>query len=43
LSASATPVPDIVALGNDGIVNIPEANRNGVFAVATVNLGAGGQ
>jgi hypothetical protein len=45
LSASATPVPDVIALaatfGNDGIVNIPGANGNGAFAVATVNLGAG--
>jgi hypothetical protein len=44
LSASATPVPDIVALAatlnNDGIVNIPSANGTGVFATATVNLGA---
>jgi hypothetical protein len=43
-SASATPVPDIVALAatlnNDGIVNIPGANGTGVFATATVNLGA---
>ena len=42
-SASATAVPDIVALAatanNDGIVNIPGANGNGVFAVATVNVG----
>jgi len=46
LSASGTPVPDIVALAatlnNDGIVNIPGANGTGVFAVATVNVGAGG-
>jgi hypothetical protein len=44
-SASATPVADIVALAatlnNDGIVNIPATNGTGVFAVATVNLGAG--
>jgi hypothetical protein len=43
LSASATPVPDIVALaatlGNDGIVNIPGATGTGIFAVATVNVG----
>ena len=43
LSASATPVPDIVALvatlNNDGIVNIPGANGTGIFAVATVNVG----
>jgi len=45
LSASATPVPDIVTaaatLNNDGIVNILAATGTGVFAVATVNLGAG--
>jgi hypothetical protein len=45
-SASATPVPDIVALAatltNDGIVNIPGANGTGAFAVATVNVGASG-
>ena len=43
LSASATPVPDIVALAatlsNDGIVTLAST---GVFAVATVNLGATG-
>ena len=46
LSASTTPVPDIVAMSatlkNDGIVNIPGTMGTGVFAVATVNLGAGG-
>jgi hypothetical protein len=45
-SASATPVPDIVALAatltNDGIVNVLGANGTGAFAVATVNVGAGG-
>jgi len=45
-SASLTPVPDIVALAatlnNDGIVNIPGATGTGVFAVATVNVGASG-
>ena len=45
LSASNTPVPDIVALaattGNDGIVNIPGASGTGVFALATVNVGIG--
>jgi hypothetical protein len=44
LSASNTPVPDIVALAatltNDGIVNILGASGTGVFAVATVNVGA---
>jgi hypothetical protein len=43
LSASATPVPDIVALAatqnNDGIVTLAST---GVFAVATVNVGASG-
>src|SRR6185436_3854783 len=44
LSASATPVPDIVALaasGDPGIVNIPGTTGSGAFAVATVNVGAG--
>lgn len=44
LSASATPVPDIVALAatasNDGIVNIPGATGTGAFSVASVNVGA---
>jgi hypothetical protein len=43
-SASVTAVPDIIALAatinNDGIVNVPGPNGNGVFAVATINLGA---
>jgi hypothetical protein len=42
LSASANPVPDVVALAasNDpGYVDIPGAMGTGVFAVATVNLG----
>ena len=43
LSASATPVPDVIALAatasNDGIVNIPGATGTGAFAVATVNVG----
>ena len=46
LSASTTPIPDIVALAatstNDGIVAIPGATGTGAFAVATVNVGAGG-
>ena len=46
LSASATPIPDIVALAatptNDGIVNIPGTSGAGAFAVATVNVGASG-
>ena len=45
-SASATPVPDIVALAatltNEGIVNIPGATGTGAFAVATVNVGVSG-
>ncbi len=45
ISASTTPVPDMVAmaatLGNDGIVNIPGPSGTGVFAVATVNMGVG--
>jgi streptogramin lyase len=46
LSASSSPVPDIVALaasGDPGYVDIPGAKGTGVFAVATINLGAGGQ
>ena len=42
LSASTTPVPDIVALaasGDPGYVDIPGATGTGVFAVATINLG----
>lgn len=46
LSASNTPVPDIVALGatatNDGILSIQGSNGAGAFAVATVNVGAAG-
>jgi hypothetical protein len=45
LSASTTPTPDIVALAasaDPGIVDIPGANGTGVFAVATVNVGASG-
>ena len=46
LSASGSPVPDIVALvatlTNDGIANIPGTNGTGAFWVATVNVGAGG-
>jgi hypothetical protein len=46
LSASATPVPDVVALGatlnNDGIVDIRGVSGTGVFSVATVNVGAAG-
>jgi len=45
LSASTNPVPDVVALaasGDPGYVDIPGATGTGVFAVATVNLGASG-
>jgi hypothetical protein len=46
LSAAIPPGPDIVALAatltNDGIVDIPGTTGTGVFAVATVNVGAGG-
>jgi hypothetical protein len=46
LSASNTPTPDIVALAatpsNDGIANISGLTGPGVFAVATVNVGASG-
>jgi len=44
LSASSTPVPDVVALAatssNDGVVHLVGASRVGAFAVATVNIGA---
>jgi hypothetical protein len=47
LSASDTPVPDIVALAatlsGDGIANIGGAPPRGVFAVASVNVGGGGE
>jgi len=46
LSASATPIPDIVALAatltNDGVAHVAGAAGTGVFAVATVNVGSGG-
>src|SRR5262245_8847834 len=46
LSASETPVPDIVAVAgtvdHDGIVTIPGPSGTGVFVVATANLGASG-
>ncbi|MGH7392251.1 MAG: WD40/YVTN/BNR-like repeat-containing protein, partial [Candidatus Rokuibacteriota bacterium] len=46
MSAADTPVPDVVALAatlaNDGIVRIAGATGRGVFAVATVNVGAPG-
>jgi len=46
LSASTTPVPDIVAVaasGDPGYVDIPGATGTGDFAVATVNLGSASQ
>jgi hypothetical protein len=44
LGVSATPVPDIVALAasEGGIVTVPRDRGIGVFAVATVSLGAPG-
>jgi hypothetical protein len=46
LSASSSPAPDIVAvpatLTGDGIVSISGPTGTGVFAVAAVNVGAGG-
>lgn len=46
LSASAEPVPDIIALAatiaNNGVVDLPSATGVGAFAVATVNVGAPG-
>ena len=45
-SASNDPVPDVVALAltatGDGIVNVPGATGTGAFAVASVNVGTGG-
>ena len=43
LGASNTQAPDIVALAtaDAGIVNIPGPTGTGVFAVATINMGAG--
>jgi hypothetical protein len=47
LTASSTPLPDVVALGatpsHDGIVNISGPNGAGVFAAATTNVGLGDQ
>jgi len=45
VSASTTATPDVVALaasGDPGIVDIPGNAGTGVFAVATVNVGASG-
>jgi virginiamycin B lyase len=45
-SASTTPVPDVVALAatalHDGILHITGTTGSNSFAVATVNVGAGG-
>ena len=45
LSASTTPIPDVVALAatmqNDGIVHVTGTPSEGEFAVATDNLGSG--
>jgi hypothetical protein len=46
LSASTTPVPNIVALvasSDPGYVDIPGATGTGVFVIATVNLGSASQ
>lgn len=44
LSASAEPVPDIVALAatptGDGILSLPGTNGSNAFSVATVNVGS---
>jgi hypothetical protein len=43
LSASATPVPDIIAIvasTDPGYLDISSSNATGAFAVATLNLGA---
>jgi hypothetical protein len=46
MSASTAAVPDVIALAatvsGDGIVNVPGAAATGAFAVATVNVGSGG-
>ena len=46
LSASTSPVPDIIALAStptgDLITNVSGTTRTGIFAVATSNAGAGG-
>jgi len=42
VASGAGPVPDIIALaaaGLTGVVEIPDTNGTGVFAVATVNAG----
>jgi hypothetical protein len=46
LSASTSPVPDVVALAatgtNDGVLHIPGGAGSNAFAVATVNVGISG-
>ena len=42
LSASDTPVPDVIALATTAAVDIPAATANAAFAVATVNVGTQG-
>ena len=46
VSGSSTPVADLVALAAtptaDGIIDLPGASGAAAFAVATINLGAGG-
>jgi len=42
LSASTTPVPDVIALSTTAAVDIPAATANAAFAVATVNVGTQG-
>jgi YVTN family beta-propeller protein len=46
LSASTTPVPDIVAIAatatNDGTLHVPGASGSGALAVAIANVGSGG-
>ena len=44
LSASLTPIPDLVALTSapGGILSIPSGTSSGVFLIASLNLGAAG-
>ena len=47
LSASSTPVPDVVALvatpSGDGTLHLPGVGGSGAFAMASVNVGAEGE
>jgi virginiamycin B lyase len=47
LSGSTTPVPDVIALSatpsGDGTLHIPGPSGSAAFAIATTNVGAGGQ